>query len=242
VSVACPAGHQSQTTDYCDQCGLPIVPASDPPAAGPEPAGPQPDAGRQPEAGPQSTAVLLPVEEVDTSTTTPAQPCPVCGTERSGDDRYCEGCGHDFLAPASARSADWEAVAAADRRQFESCAPAGVAFPDGYGERRFALDSAAVRIGRTRGRADDPEVEIDLAGPQEDPGVSRVHAVLERQQDGSYAVRDLGSTNGTIVNDDPGPIEPGTAIGLADGDRIRLGAWTTITLRKASEVVGRDQA
>ena len=65
-----------------------------------------------------------------------------------------------------------------------------------------------------------------------DPGVSRLHATLERGSDGVVVVRDLGSTNGTMVNDDPTPIAPQPAIPLADGDRVRVGAWTTITVRK----------
>jgi pSer/pThr/pTyr-binding forkhead associated (FHA) protein len=73
--------------------------------------------------------------------------------------------------------------------------------------------------------------EIDLAGAGEDPGISRLHAVLERRPDGGYAVRDLGSTNGTMVNDDPAPLAQHVAVALADGDRIRIGAWTTITVR-----------
>ena len=56
--------------------------------------------------------------------------------------------------------------------------------------------------------------------------------MLERRSDGVVVLRDLGSTNGTMVNDDPAPIAPETPITLADGDRVRVGAWTTITVRK----------
>jgi hypothetical protein len=35
------------------------------------------------------------------------------------------------------------------------------------------------------------------------------------------------------VNDDPTPIGREAAAPVADGDRIRIGAWTTLTLRKA---------
>jgi pSer/pThr/pTyr-binding forkhead associated (FHA) protein len=58
-----------------------------------------------------------------------------------------------------------------------------------------------------------------------------MHAVLERRDDGTYAVRDSGSTNGTTLNDDPSPISADTGVPLSDGDRIRVGAWTTITVR-----------
>ena len=53
---------------------------------------------------------------------------------------------------------------------------------------------------------------------------------LLRQDDGSYAVIDPGSSNGTTLNDDPTPIAPNTLVPLASGDRIHLGAWTTITI------------
>jgi FHA domain len=215
MTVVCPSGHASATTDYCDQCGAPIASTAPPP---------------------QATAVLPVVEEADTSPAARRAPCPVCGAQRSGDDRYCEGCGHDFLAPPlpAAAIAEWEAVASADRAQFERFAVAGVSFPNGYLERRFALDEPELRIGRSRGRPGEEAAEIDLAGNPQDPGISRLHAVLERQADGTYAVRDLGSTNGTTVNDDPQPVGTDSPVPLADGDRIRLGAWTTITIRSRS--------
>jgi pSer/pThr/pTyr-binding forkhead associated (FHA) protein len=88
------------------------------------------------------------------------------------------------------------------------------------------------RIGRSHGRPDEDRPEIDLAAPPIDPGVSRLHAVVERRGDGACVVRDLGSTNGTALGDEPAPIAPHTDVPLGDGDRIRLGAWTTITLRR----------
>jgi hypothetical protein len=206
MTIVCPSGHPSSTTDYCDQCGAPIAPV------------------------PPATAILPVVEEDDTSPATRQQPCPACGARRSGDDRYCEGCGHDFLAPPRATSS-WEAVASADRAQFERFASDGLSFPADYLERRFTLEGPEVRIGRSRGQAGEPAAEIDLAGGLEDPGVSRLHAVLERQEGGTYALRDLGSTNGTTVNDNPDRVGTDAAVPLADGDRIRVGAWTTITVR-----------
>jgi hypothetical protein len=209
MTVTCPSGHASATADYCDQCGARIAAV----------------------AAPQQPTVELPIlEETETSPSEVREPCPACGAPRSGDDRYCEGCGHDFLAPPPP-AAGWEAVISADRWQFERLRSDGMSFPDDYRERRFALNAAQVRIGRRRGRAGEPAPEIDLAGAPEDPGISRLHAVLERLSDGGYAIRDLGSTNGTTVNDDQAPLRQDTAVPLADGDRIRIGAWTTITVR-----------
>jgi hypothetical protein len=214
VTVICPNGHSSATGDYCDTCGAPIAVPEAPPAEAPAPA----------------TEPGVETEDEDTSPSHVQAPCPRCGATRSGDDRYCEGCGHDFLAAPSSGPA-WEATATADRAQFERFAVEGISFPADAPARRFVLDSDEVVIGRSSaGRGETPP-EIDLAGPGEDPGISRRHAALERQSDGSYAVRDLGSTNGTTVNDDPAPRVDGPAVPLADGDRIRLGAWTTITVR-----------
>lgn len=73
--------------------------------------------------------------------------------------------------------------------------------------KRIPLDSDRAVIGRLQGS----EVEI------EDPGASRRHAEIRRQgQD--FVVVDLGSTNGTLVND-----RPVAEAKLEDGDRITIG-------------------
>lgn len=91
---------------------------------------------------------------------------------------------------------------------------------DGIGEPRLVVEHAAghppgiaydLSHGATLGRGD---VEIRL----EDPFASTRHARIDRQ--GSVVVlEDLGSTNGTYLNDEPldGP-RP-----LHHGDRIRIG-------------------
>ena len=220
MTVVCSNGHESQTTDYCDQCGAPIAGTGSGPAAPPVPG-----------AGRGATQILPLLEEVDTSPAARREPCPACGAPRSGNDRYCEGCGYDFLAPPPAATA-WEATVTADRAQFERLAVDGVTFPDDYSERRFPLAEGENRIGRSRGHPGEDRPEIDLAEAPVDPGISRLHAVLEWHGDGACVVRDLGSTNGTALGDEPAPIAPHTDVPLADGDRIRMGVWTTITLRR----------
>lgn len=56
----------------------------------------------------------------------------------------------------------------------------------------------------------------------QDPSVSRVHMRIFRQENGILAVQDLGSTNGTFINDIP--IEPHKSKPLAKGDILRIGA------------------
>ena len=84
-----------------------------------------------------------------------------------------------------------------------------------------------MRIGR-HSAARGLKPEIDLAGPAADPGVSRLHAVLLANPDGSWSLLDTGSANGTLLNGSE--ITVGDAIPLRDGDRINLGAWTVITV------------
>ena len=131
--------------------------------------------------------------------------------------------------------ATWTAAVSADRGYYEQVQAvtgpegAGVDFPSYYAERRFQLLGNQMRIGRrsvSRGLAP----EIDLTGPPADPGISRLHAVLVAVPDGSWAVLDPGSANGTLVNGTE--IAIGTQVPLQDGDRINLGAWTAITVHR----------
>jgi hypothetical protein len=78
---------------------------------------------------------------------------------------------------------------------------------DGQTRQTFALDRPEVSLGRLA----DNDVVI------EDPGASRQHARIHRTDDG-FAIADLGSTNGTLVND-----EPVHERSLRDGDRITIG-------------------
>jgi pSer/pThr/pTyr-binding forkhead associated (FHA) protein len=118
----------------------------------------------------------------------------------------------------------------ADRDYFERVATEEVEFPVRYQPRTFELQDTEVSIGRhsaTRGT----RPQIDLSGAPEDPAISHLQAVLMRQEDGSYALVDPGSSNGTTLNDDLNPIAPNTPVPLSDGDRIHIGAWTTMTIR-----------
>ncbi|MBT2505283.1 FHA domain-containing protein [Streptomyces sp. ISL-98] len=135
-------------------------------------------------------------------------------------------------APAS-----WTATVGPDREYFmammQRSGPdaAGLNLPAYSPEQQRRLTGNQITIGRRRhstGEAPD----IDLAVPPEDPGVSHQHAVLVQQPDGSWAVVDQNSTNGTTVNGAEEPIQPYVPIPLQDGDRVHVGAWTTITVRR----------
>jgi pSer/pThr/pTyr-binding forkhead associated (FHA) protein len=139
------------------------------------------------------------------------------------------------VPPSQYAPAVWTAVVSCDRAYFESVRAASgpdaaaVLFPSYYAERRFRLTGSQMRIGRRSvSRGIDPE--IDLTGPPADPGISRLHAVLIAMPDGSWAVLDPGSANGTLVNGTEVPT--GVQVPLRDGDRINLGAWTAVAVQR----------
>src|SRR3954463_768899 len=92
--------------------------------------------------------------------------------------------------------------------------------------RQIPLDSV-VDVGR------EPNLPLHL---DEDAQVSRRHARVTAQG-GQAVVEDLGSTNGTYVNDQP--IHSPRPIG--PGDQIRIGL-TVIELRSAQQVQQRPSA
>ncbi|WP_458086257.1 FHA domain-containing protein [Streptomyces malaysiensis] len=132
---------------------------------------------------------------------------------------------------------NWIAVVAPDREYFMAMMnrsgpeAAGLNLPAYSPEQQLPLNGHQITIGRRRhstGEAPD----IDLGRPPEDPGVSHQHALLVQQPDGIWAVVDQDSTNGTTINGGDEPIQPFVPVPLRDGDRVHVGAWTTITVRR----------
>lgn len=145
------------------------------------------------------------------------------------------GAVHRWLGVPQPPRPTWIAVVRADRSRFDEVRrlngpdAADLEFPRECPERRFVLSGPRVAIGR-RSRARGTNPEIDLSEPPLDPGVSAQHAELLSRPDGGWELVDLDSTNGTWVGDSPTPIAPDIPVVLADGDRIKLGMWTTITV------------
>jgi len=141
--------------------------------------------------------------------------------------------------PQPPAAAQWMAVVNADHEHFAATMARsgpeaqGLSFPPFSPERRVPLTGRGrLRIGRrSHHRGTIPE--IDLSAPPEDPGASHDHAVLEEQPDGGWVVIDQESTNGTYLNGSADPITPHLPVPLKDGDRIHIGAWTTIAIHRA---------
>jgi hypothetical protein len=235
MSRTCPNGHITETTDYCDQCGTPVESRSVVQSAEDKPLSVDSTVARS-----ESPDLAI---SPDTAPSSPVEPCPRCRTPRVGSDKFCEVCGYNFAggdssgSPAPRQSTpdvtatgSWQAVVEADREYFERVASDLIDFPAHYQPRSFVLTHAEIGIGRhSPARGNQPQ--IDLSGAPEDPAISHLHAILLRQEDGSYALMDPGSSNGTTLNNDPKPIAANAPVQLADGDRVHLGAWTTLTIR-----------
>ncbi len=96
------------------------------------------------------------------------------------------------------------------------------------------LQHQSVLVGRaSRSRGITPDIDLSS-----DNGISRRHAQLTT--DGTrWWVEDLGSSNGTYVGEAVGPlptraVPQGQRREIASDERVYLGAWTRIVVRKAA--------
>jgi hypothetical protein len=263
--AVCPSGHDSASDDFCDVCGMRIGGSS---ATASSPAisvsSPLPDVAAEtcprcgtprtgqfcescgfnyqgprfiPAGSPPPVAAVPPTSVASPVPSSP--PAPSAESAPSVPSAPASPSMSSFPYP----QATWTAVVGADRAYYEQVQTltgpegAAVTFPSYCAERRFQLVGNQMRIGRrsvSRGLAP----EIDLTGPPADPGISRLHAVLVATPDGSWAVLDPGSANGTLVNGSE--IGIGDQVPLHDGDRINLGAWTAITVHRGQENLYRE--
>ena len=87
------------------------------------------------------------------------------------------------------------------------------------------LDQEINLIGRSSElHAIHPEIALDF-----DDAVSRRHALLIRQPDGTFVLRDIGSSNGTKLNGVE--LQPMIDTPIKEGDEFTLGHWTRIVVK-----------
>jgi len=140
--------------------------------------------------------------------------CPSCGNRVSGDSTACPSCGTPTADP--------------DRTQVLSRLVREPSFGEGNGGtalhtgtaalmvrsgpqagQRFPLQESSTRLGR------HPDSDISL----DDISVSRRHAEIRRDTD-EYVLRDVGSLNGTYVNQ-----RRVDSVVLQQGDEILIGRF-----------------
>ncbi|HEX6596074.1 MAG TPA: FHA domain-containing protein [Acidimicrobiales bacterium] len=247
MPVTCPAGHTSTSTDYCDTCGAAIEAV---------PAGP----ALTTEATVPDTGVISPCPNCGSPAGVDDAFCEVCGIDFATGELPTQphkavdpaavpaapatpdeivaaaaaGTAAPPAAPAATAPVGWSVLVEADRTFYEGNESPDVdlPFPASAPPREVPLKSGEVLIGR---RSDSRGVfpDVDLGVPNEDPGVSRRHAVLRHKPDDSWVVIDQGSTNGTRVSGTSAPVAPGEERPLLNGDQLLLGAWTRITLKRS---------
>jgi len=199
-NFTCSKGHISTEADYCSECGVKI-------------------AG----VGELEAKVLG-------SSTGLVQTCPDCSAPHelnSGD--FCEICGYNFtngkhgeVAIANFPASEWELIVAIDPSLRHPESPE----PPEQPPLTFPLTQETNLIGRSSQiKAIYPEISLDF-----DNAVSQRHAVLNRQADGTFILRDIGSSNGTQFKGEE--LKPMVDIPLGDGDEFTLGHWTRITIQK----------
>lgn len=247
MTATCPNGHTSVSDDYCDVCGVPIDSAASSTNIGATPAPPPADAL----APPPADATAPPPDPALAA----GQVCPDCSTANTADALFCEACGYDFTTRTSARGSS----ASASPDQGAGAPPATPSAPnlewvaevwidpDWYAAQRATdpipspglprvvpLRKTSVLIGRASvSRNISPDIDCAL-----DSAASRRQAQLTT--DGTrWFVEDLQSANGTFVGSASGalpedPIPAGPKHELDPDDRVYVGAWTRIVIRRAT--------
>jgi pSer/pThr/pTyr-binding forkhead associated (FHA) protein len=175
--------------------------------------------------------------------------CPNCGSPTIAQAAFCGQCGFnlnmnaalDFVASGNARNAVGDQTAlASNAATFRNATLANNANPNAnsnptIGSTRLQSkpanlfhiqleQSVELPVGVTiihLGKANDRiPPDIDLSGYPNSEIVSRIHADIRVEGD-TYFIEDVGSSNGTYVNNSPLPV--GSRHRLRPGDRIALG-------------------
>ncbi len=234
----CPKGHNSTEADFCSECGAKITGLGI--------------------AQSTSNASQTAPRNVSIASSGSIQPCPDCSTpHEAASGNFCEICGFNFLTgakggdplsnfpPPIKSGANLAATAptqppqplpdatsphaTVNRWQVTISIDPTLATPDSptaptQAPITIGLNHPTNLIGRnSQARAIHPEIPLDL-----DDAVSSRHAILTLHPDGSLILRDIGSSNGTMVNGKEIAIM--ADISIAPGDEITLGHWTRIKI------------
>lgn len=261
MTSTCPSGHESGSDDYCDVCGLPIPAGGGAPApSAAEEVAKQPSRDEAPPAAAPTTSACPNCQAANPPN---ALFCEACGYDYTTGSmpRPVTPSVLDLDTPAGTAAADPSADAGDSPAATGPVAPApssvapplGEAWvaevwidPDWYADQESTdplpsagvpvvvpLRTTSILVGRTsRSRGIHPDIDLGA-----DNGISRRHCQLTT--DGTrWWVEDLGSSNGTYLGSSIGPLpkDPlpaGEKREIGPDERVYLGAWTRIVIRKA---------
>jgi pSer/pThr/pTyr-binding forkhead associated (FHA) protein len=155
--------------------------------------------------------------------------CHNCGHRNPEGVNFCSSCGHALLADGDDATITLHPTDDPDTGEVRPDVEL-VAVPHGAGVlvvtrgpnvgARYLLGDKVVRAGR------HPESDIFL----DDITVSRRHVEITPTDGGAYAVRDVGSLNGTYVNR-----ERIDEVKLAPGDEVQIGKFKLVYLVAGNE-------
>jgi hypothetical protein len=213
TSLECPNCHTEnpESALFCEACGYDFTTGAMPrdPAAGP---------GAPDDTEPDGEAVIVGgASAAGVGAGGAAGAAAANGSSEAGGETTFEWLAEVWVDP------DWYQTQEAD----DPCPSPGL-------PTIMPLRHRSVLLGRVS-TSKNTNPEIDLSS---DPGVSRRHAQLTT--DGTrWFVEDLGSSNGTFVGPASGPLpERAISVGprteLDDDDRLYVGAWTRVVVRRAT--------
>lgn len=241
----CPKGHTSTDSDYCSECGAPIngVSASQSANQSPTPSGGDicPDCATPRINGSRFCEVCR-YDFQNKASNTPSVPAvmPVLAPQKEEvppptvpetivtptAERV------EPLAPISApttppvyyENVKISVVISTDLSRLTEEEKTHYHLPTDTRDKTYPLDLDENLVGR---RSEDkkifPEIEIY------DPGVSKRHLKLLKQDDGSFSALELNSSNGTLLNGVE--LEPGILTPIKAGDKFNIGLWTVLNLK-----------
>jgi hypothetical protein len=203
----------STEADFCSSCGTQLTPDA-------------------PDAGVAATPVAP----------THNESCPKCSAERDDPSSpFCGTCGYNFVTKTGGDVVVDEPAPALTPVKIVSApsAPSG-SQPGPRMDIVITVDFNKPNAPKVRPSLSFPLFdEESLIGRQstsvkqtvavQDDAISKRHAIIVRNHDGSFIIRDLNSTNGTAVNGTA--LVAGADQPLKEGDVITMGEFTVITVQ-----------
>jgi FHA domain len=228
MTYDCPKGHASTESDFCSDCGTKI--------------------GGTKIAGSPADLLSPPI-----ASSLGLEACPDCTTPHDPlDGKFCEICGYNFETRQSS-SVEIPPIEIPPLdpafSSFPDPSELGLTLPETQPTKTWtlrieidptlaapesppAIDQAPITLPLTKltnligrhntAKAIVPDIPLDF-----DDAVSSRHALLTIQPDGQLILRDIGSSNGTMI--DNGEVKSMQDYPILNGGSFTLGHWTRIT-------------